>query len=59
MPDEFERYVELGVPVSDDNQTLAYGGGRIDKNDIPGFLLTSLNLDLINRVVEKKPLGPY
>ena len=49
-PDEFKRYSGIGYPVSDDNQVLAYGSGRINKYAFQGRKTTELNFKLIEQV---------
>jgi spermidine synthase len=48
-PEAFERYAELGPPVTDDNQLLSYGLAGPEKHRIWADIVRA-NLDLVRRV---------
>ena len=50
-PKQFNRYIHNGIPVTDDNQMLAYGSDRIDRYlNVAGVDCTRLNLALFSKI---------
>ncbi len=49
-PEEFKMFAAIGYPVTDDNQVLAYGTGRINRYALKRSQTTELNFKLIEKV---------
>ncbi len=48
--EECKRYASMGFPVTDDNQSLSYGHGKIQKFSLRRMQTTALNFELIDKV---------